>query len=75
MNTKNTTPPQYEEKFPYKVPFPVHGHFAMIHALSAMGVVIKVDAQQVHACACFDNTHDFNEFKEKLKHHPAAVTA
>ncbi len=65
MNTKNTTPPN-TDRYLYKVPFSVYGRLALIDSLSKMGVVIKVDPTRQHACACFDNTQDYNDFKNKL---------
>lgn len=65
MNNNNTAALQ-QEKYPYKVLFRVNGNLALIHALSEKGVVIRVDQMYYHACACFDNTIDYNDFKEKM---------
>ena len=54
------------EKHSLKVLFKVHGKLALIHTLLQMGMIIKTDPKLEYACAYFDNTQDFNEFKSMV---------
>lgn len=60
MNTNSA------ERNCHKVFFHVKGKLAMIHALLDSGMDIRMNAECTHACACFDNTIDYNNFKTRI---------
>ena len=64
MPESSITPSQ--NKNIYKVPFKVIGHLSLIMALCEQGVVVKIDREFKYACAYFDNTQDYNDFKHAL---------
>jgi len=65
MNSKSI-PSEIDKKYCHKVLFDVNGHLAMVHSFIQMGIMIKMDDSCKYACACFDNTHDYNNFKSKI---------
>jgi len=65
INTEHNTPSNPED-YCYAVPFKVFGHFAFILALVEKGIFVKIDPSFEYACARFNNTHDFNDFKSAL---------
>lgn len=65
LNTKTTTPPStFFERLVNKVAFSVKGNEKLIFDESRKGVVIKIDETLATAIACFDNLHDYNDFKK-----------
>ena len=66
MNTKNTTPPHFLDRFSYKVLFYVKGNEQLIHKLSSQNILVRVDPTQEMACACFDNSKDSIRLRAKV---------
>lgn len=62
MNTQKITPPDHQFRFPFRV----RGNLCLIEYYSKRGVVIEVDPTCKYACACFDNSIDYNSFKRCL---------
>ena len=60
MNTTITPPDTF------RFPFRVKGNLSVIDYYSRQGVVIEVDPTCKYACACFDNSIDYNSFKRGL---------
>lgn len=63
INTEHNTPANPED-YCYAVPFKVFGKLTFILALVEKGVFVRIDPTFTYACARFNNTHDFNNFKE-----------
>ena len=69
MNTTQT------EKNCHKVLFRVKGKLAMILELKKKGYDIRMNEECTHACACFDNVLDYNQFKSMINSLPSSVSA
>lgn len=67
MNNQALTQDQ-KERYCHKVLFKVKGRLAMIHTFIENGMIIRMDDKYEYACACFDNTIDYNDFKDKIAH-------
>lgn len=65
MNTQNSTTP-VTEKYPHKVLFKPQGLLAFVHSILPKGGILRFEKNGGYACACFDNTIDYNNFKAKL---------
>ncbi len=66
MNTQHVTAPSVTEKHIHKVLFKPQGILAFVHSILPEGGILRFDKNQNFACACFDNTIDFNDFQSKL---------
>jgi len=65
LNTQNITS-SVIEKHPHKVLFKPQGILAFVHSILPSGSILRFEKNGKYACACFDNTIDFNNFKAKL---------
>lgn len=54
------------EKYQHKVLFKPQGILAYVHSILPIGGILRFDPKGSYACACFDNTIDYNCFKAKL---------
>jgi len=62
----NATTTVNTEKHCHKVIFRCHGMLGLVHSIAPAGMILKFDQTGKYACACFDNTIDFNDFRKKL---------
>ena len=67
LNTQITTS-SVTEKNPHKVLFKPQGILAFVHSILPKGGILKFEKTGRYACACFNNTIDFNNFKTALAH-------
>jgi len=68
MNAQHVTAPTVTEKYPHKVVFKPQGVLAFVHSILPHGGILRFTKNGSHACACFDNLIDFNDFRTKLSH-------
>ena len=54
------------EGYQHKVLFRPQGILAYVNSILPNGGILRFDQMGSFACACFDNTIDYNRFKAKL---------